>query len=331
MRPAAHGALSFMAGAASSVYRQGARPCRSNRSRLTGVLQASPVGRTETGRAAPQVARRYTRISMQIDVSAIQRALKEDGLDGWLWFDFRGSNPIARKLAGLEGSGKMTTRRWYYMVPAEGEPRGLVHAIERYNLDQLPGRDRHLHRAASRSSGASTPCWPAAAASRWSTRPGVRFRICRGWTPAPSKPSASAACGRRALGTSSSASKRGGSPEQMAMHRQASESLYRIKDQTFAEAARRLRDDVAMTELDLQQLMLQWFAEEGLVADSTPNVSAQENAGDPHYHPSAVDVPRDQPRRGAAAGPLGQARPARARCTRTSPGWASPGARSRPT
>ena len=67
---------------------------------------------------------------MALPIPAVQRALKKDGLDGWLLYDFHGSNPIARRLAGLAASGKMTTRRWYYLMPADGEPRGLVHAIE---------------------------------------------------------------------------------------------------------------------------------------------------------------------------------------------------------
>ena len=76
---------------------------------------------------------------MPLDISAIQTALCDDGLDGWLLYDFHGSNEIARRLVGLSGTGKMETRRWYYLIPAEGEPRGLVHAIERHNLDTLPG------------------------------------------------------------------------------------------------------------------------------------------------------------------------------------------------
>src|SRR5688572_27721568 len=76
---------------------------------------------------------------MGLDVAAIQEALRTEQLDGWLLYDFHGSNPIASHLAGLDRGGHMTTRRWYYLIPAEGSPRGLVHAIERHNLDGLPG------------------------------------------------------------------------------------------------------------------------------------------------------------------------------------------------
>ena len=76
---------------------------------------------------------------MALDVAAVQRSLRTEGLDGWLLYDFHGSNPIAARLAGLTGGAHMTTRRWFYLIPSSGEPRGLVHAIERHNLDALPG------------------------------------------------------------------------------------------------------------------------------------------------------------------------------------------------
>src|SRR5688500_19917818 len=76
---------------------------------------------------------------MAMDIRAIQRALTADRLDGWLLYDFHGSNPIAQQLTGLSGGAHMTTRRWYYLIPAQGEPRALVHAIEQHNLEHLPG------------------------------------------------------------------------------------------------------------------------------------------------------------------------------------------------
>ena len=75
-----------------------------------------------------------------IDIPAVQTALRADGLDGWLLYDFRGLNSIAAELTGVNHqSGHLATRRWYYLIPAAGEPRGLVHAIERHSLAHLPG------------------------------------------------------------------------------------------------------------------------------------------------------------------------------------------------
>jgi len=71
------------------------------------------------------------------DLNAIQSALRELGLDAWLFYDFRGSNPLARSILHLEGG--MNSRRFLYLVPAQGAPRKLVHRIEAGALDALPG------------------------------------------------------------------------------------------------------------------------------------------------------------------------------------------------
>src|SRR5258706_5983915 len=74
----------------------------------------------------------------------------------------------------------------------------------------------------------------------------------------------------------------------IATHRHASEALYRVKDQAFEAVARRLRDGVATTEYDIQQLMAGWVRDEGLVTDAEPQVSAAEESGNPHYLPTAA-------------------------------------------
>ncbi|HWN45877.1 MAG TPA: hypothetical protein VNM71_00855, partial [Steroidobacteraceae bacterium] len=71
------------------------------------------------------------------DLNAIQSALRELGFDAWLFYDFRGNNPVARSVLKLEGG--MNSRRFMYLVPANGEPRKLVHRIEAGALDALPG------------------------------------------------------------------------------------------------------------------------------------------------------------------------------------------------
>ena len=75
--------------------------------------------------------------------------------------------------------------------------------------------------------------------------------------------------------------------EALATHREAAECLYRIKDRAFEAIARRMRDRVPTTEFEVQQLMASWFRDEELVSDSNPVVAAQENAGNPHYLPTA--------------------------------------------
>ena len=78
------------------------------------------------------------------DLTAVQAAVRELGLDGWLLYDFRGLNVLARRVLGL-GAEHILSRRWFYYVPAEGEPRKLVHQIEPRALDAFPGKaERYL-------------------------------------------------------------------------------------------------------------------------------------------------------------------------------------------
>src|SRR6266849_8178910 len=72
------------------------------------------------------------------DIKAIQSELRTAKLGGWLFYDFRHRDPIAYRVLGLSSDG-MSTRRWFYMIPAKGEPRKLVHRIEAGALDSLPG------------------------------------------------------------------------------------------------------------------------------------------------------------------------------------------------
>jgi Xaa-Pro aminopeptidase len=223
---------------------------------------------------------------MPIDVTAVQQALRDQGLDGWLLYDFQGANPIAQRLAGIgRDGGHLASRRWFYLIPAAGEPRGLVHKIERHNLDRLPG--------------SKTPY-----AGRLELEAGLKQllsgaeRIAMEYSPKGAIPYVS----RVDAGTLELVRGHGievvssgdlvqqfeahWSAEAIDSHQMAADALYRIKDRAFEIAASHMRDGVPTTEYELQQLMWQWFGEEGLISDSAPNVSAQENAGNPHYLPT---------------------------------------------
>jgi Xaa-Pro dipeptidase len=222
---------------------------------------------------------------MSLDIGAIQRALSEQGLDGWLWYDFQGANPIAQRMAGLNSGGHMATRRWFYLVPATGTPRGLVHQIEQHNLDALPGTKTPYAGRAQLESGLKH------------LLEGTR-RIAMEYSPNGAIPYVS----RVDAGTIELVRGQGvdvvssgdlvqqfeahWSEDAIASHRSASEKLYRIKDRAFEAVRSRLRDGVPTTEFDIQQLMWQWFDDEGLVSDAPPLVAAQENASNPHYMPS---------------------------------------------
>src|SRR5437763_10096705 len=75
------------------------------------------------------------------DLAPVQTALRDLGLDGWLLYDFRGLNVLARRVVDLP-TDAILSRRWFYFVPAQGEARKLVHRIEPHALDHLPGAAR---------------------------------------------------------------------------------------------------------------------------------------------------------------------------------------------
>ena len=75
------------------------------------------------------------------DLGRIQAAIREDGLDGWLLYDFRGLNVLARRILEMPAE-QMLSRRWFYFIPAHGEPRKLAHRIEQASLDHVPGSKR---------------------------------------------------------------------------------------------------------------------------------------------------------------------------------------------
>ena len=224
---------------------------------------------------------------MALDIAAVQAALAEDGLDGWLLYDFHGSNPIARSLAGLNGGGKMTTRRWYYLVPRSGSPRALVHAIEPHTLDSLPG-DKTLY--AGRE----------ALAQGLDGLVGGMSRVAMEYSPEAAIPYLA----RVDAGTVESVRKRGvevvssGDLVQrfvalwdaaaLDTHLKASAALYRVKDRALAAIRERIAAGTPTNEYDIQQLMGGWFKEEGLVSEALPVVAAMENAGNPHYLPAAT-------------------------------------------
>ena len=223
---------------------------------------------------------------MALDVTAVQSAIRSERLDGWLLYDFHGSNPIATRLAGLMHGAHMTTRRWFYLIPASGPPRGLVHAIERHNLDALPG-EKAVYAGRHQLEAALTALLN-----------GVT-RVAMEYSPDCEIPYLS----RVDAGTAETVRGRGieivssgdlvqqfeasWDQAQLTSHRTASAALHRIKDRAFENASASLAAGRRLNEYELQQQMVGWFAEEGLISDSPPVVAVGANAGNPHYLPTA--------------------------------------------
>ena len=228
-----------------------------------------------------------------MDIARIQEALREHSLDGWLLYDFHGSNPIARRIAGLREATKLTTRRWYYLIPATGEPRSLVHDIEQDSLTHLPGnRLTYAGRAALESGLTSMLKGMSRVALEYSPGCAIPYvsRVDAGTVDSLRqlgiKPLSSADLVQRFEAVWDDAA--------LAAHRTASEHLYTIKDRTFELIRDHLLTE-ALTEYTVQQRMVDWFTELGLVTDCPPVVAAQQSSGNPHYLPTASEHRRIRP------------------------------------
>ena len=243
-------------------------------------------------------------------VKDIQAALREAKLDGWLFYDFRGSDPLAYRILKLDQRG-ITTRRWFYYIPATGEPTKIVHSIERDKLDQLPGKKliylpwQQLHeflRETLVSIGQSGLVHVQRGKMRVYVRrdlPGKPRRIAMQYSPNNDIPYMSRVDAGtieliRSFGVTPVPSadlvqqfEAAWTPAQLDMHKEASDKIHRIIMQAFDEIARRIRANESMTEYDIQQFMVRRYAEEGLESDNEPPIVAvNANAANPHYEPT---------------------------------------------
>ncbi len=228
-----------------------------------------------------------------MDIPALQRALTEQKLDGWLLYDFHGQNPTALTALGLDGH--MLTRRWYYLVPARGEPQLLVHAIELGSFPAgIPGRRRgyaswqSLHAALRELLGALPPnprlameYFPEAAIPYLSRVDAGTLEVVRGLGASVVS---SAELVQHFLCRWSDA--------QVESHRRALAAIDAAKDAAFARIGELLRVGKEPSEFEIQRFLTDRFREAGLEYDHAPIVAANAHAGDPHYEPSEATATR---------------------------------------
>ena len=213
----------------------------------------------------------------------IQSALRDAQLDGWLFFDHHGRDPLAYRVLGLKCAH--VSRRWYYFIPQSGEPRGLVHRIESGALDPLPGAK--------------------AAYSRWQEQAnglrellGGAKRVAMQYSPLCAIPYvANVDAGTvelvRSLGAEvvSSAEliqlfEARWTPAMLEMHLEAGRKTDLVRREAFEMVSTALRKGQLVTEYDAQQFVMQRFAAAGLVTNHPPIVGVNANASNPHYSPS---------------------------------------------
>jgi Xaa-Pro aminopeptidase len=224
------------------------------------------------------------------DLAAVQAALAEAGVDGWLLYDFRGLNLLARRVVQLP-TDAMLSRRWFYFVPARGEPRKLVHRIEPRALDGLPGSARVYLR------------WQELEAGVAALVSGCR-RVAMEYVPRNANPYVSRVDGGtvelvRASGVEVVSSgdlvqrfEACWDDEQWAMHQEAARHTRSAYDAAFGFIARRVRAGNPPKETEVQRVILDHFAAHGLVCDHPPIVAVGPHSGDPHFETGpANDVP----------------------------------------
>ena len=216
-------------------------------------------------------------------MARIQRALQRDKLDGWLFFDFRRSDEIAYRLLGLDPGGARS-RRWYCLVPAQGQPRKLFHAIEPRALDGVPG------------SSAAYTSWRTRDRELGALLRGVR-RVAMDYSPRNEIPTVARVDGGtlelvRSMGAEivSSADLVAElesmlTPEELASQARAADLLSADLEAVAQEAARRVRENRPATERELQEFVRARWAQEGFETEGWPGVAVDAHTADPHYSP----------------------------------------------
>jgi Xaa-Pro dipeptidase len=221
-------------------------------------------------------------------VAEIQAALRDAKLDGWLFYDFRHSDPLAYRILKLD-ENMLASRRWFYYVPASGEPVKIVQSIEQFKLDSLPGRKVVFRGWQELHARLRQVLAPAAKESK--------SRIAMQYSPMNDIPYISRVDAGtielvRSFGvepvTSAELVQRFEavfSPAQHQMHVEASDKMHRIIQEAFAEIARRIRANEPTTEWDIAQFMQRRYSEEGMQQEPMI-VAVNANTANPHYMPT---------------------------------------------
>jgi Xaa-Pro aminopeptidase len=219
-------------------------------------------------------------------LASVQAALQAANLDGWLLYDFRGLNVLARRVLDMPADA-MLSRRWFYFVPAKGEPRKLVHQIEPRALDGVPGAAQRYLR------------WQELEAGVGSLLTGSR-RVAMEYVPRNANPYVSRVDAGtvelvRSFGVEIVSSgdliqqfEACWDDEQWAMHLEAAKHTRSAYDVAFGFIAERVRRVGSVRETEVQQRIMDHFAAHGLITDHPPICAVGSHSGDPHYEPGLV-------------------------------------------
>lgn len=227
------------------------------------------------------------------DIGAIQQAIRDQRLDGWLLYDFRGQNMLAKRIVGIPDE-KMLSRRWFYFIPASGEPKKLVHRIEPAALDHLPGTATRFSK------------WQELEAGVEKLVSGAK-RVAMEYVPRNANPYVSRVdAGTVELVRSFKVEvvpsgdliqlfEAAWDDEQWAMHQQAAVHTRSAYGVCWKFIAERIQRDGSVHELEVQERILRHFRDNGMTCDHPPIVGVGPHSGDPHYEPRPGDEGRIGP------------------------------------
>jgi len=221
---------------------------------------------------------------MSANIQGIQTDLRAAKLDGWLFYDFRGRDPIAQHILSLPDG--MRTRRWYYFVPAKGTPKKLVHKIESESLAALPGetlyyaKQEELHKNLKKVLGRAKKV-----AMQYSPKNEIPYVAMVDAGTIELVRSA----GAKVVSSADLVQKYDAcwSAAQLESHLSAGVAIDQIVRGAFAYAAGSVREKKALTEYDLKQWILKEFEAAGLWTEEGPDIAVNAHASDPHYGPTA--------------------------------------------
>ncbi len=218
-----------------------------------------------------------------MQIKEIQQALRDERVDGWLFFDHHQRDPLAYRILKLNPTRTMT-RRWYYLIPAQGEPKGLVHAIESGVLAGLPGKTQIYS------------SWGAQVDGIKSLLAGCR-RVAMQYSPNCAIPYVSLVDGGtlelvRSTGVEVVTSanlvqlfEARWTAEQLEMHLEAGRRVDRIRAEAFQTIGTALRANRTLNEWQVNRFIRDGFEKSGLVTDHGPIVGVNANMSNPHYEP----------------------------------------------
>lgn len=217
-------------------------------------------------------------------LAAIQQALRDEGLDGWLLYDAHGLNPIARQIAGIVG---VVTRRWFVLIPAQGPVRVLYHRIESLSFEGMAAEKRVYRTWQELDAGID-----------WATQ--GCHRVAMEYSPDNAIPYVARVDAAtvekiraRRIEVVSSADLvarflAAWTPSQFESHRRAVTAVLEIKDLAFDLVRRKVRERASLTEHEVAEFIRGEFARRGMVNDGEgPICAVDANAGNPHYEPTA--------------------------------------------